>query len=533
MRPRLNILLTVLLLGIFVAAPARAGTGMFVGAAEDESRKLDPLAAKSKLDLAAVAGLGTIRMTSIWSPGETVLRGDELIALQNASTAAQFDGVRLIVSIYPRDRRTTPLNARARGEFAEYAASVARLVPGVKDFIVGNEPNLNLFWMPQFGAGGRDLAAPAYELLLAKTYDALKSVSPDINVIGGALSPRGQDKANAARQTHSPTAFITDLGLAYRKSGRTRPIMDMFALHPYLIPSKLRPDFAHPNTTTIGLADYPKLVALLTTAFARTAQAGATLPIIYDEFGYQTRAPMLKRSLYTHLGTPAAQDAITEPRQALYYQQAIAIARCQPTVAGMLIFHVTDERDANAWQSGVYYPDDTPKTSMDALRSGALAAQDGTGAECAKPKTASNFESVVFHQPPAEPGPLQIDLTCASACTYTRAADRPARRHGRRKRRRRGNRLADDRDAGRRPSDRRVPVHGAHVRHRQAGHGGRPLEPCVHDHRAAPAAAGDRGAAAPTIRLRIPHPRRLAPPEALLPLLPLVPSLPTLAPVVP
>ena len=195
MRPRLNILLTVLLLGIFVAAPARAGTGMFVGAAEDESRKLDPLAAKSKLDLAAVAGLGTIRMTSIWSPGETVLRGDELIALQNASTAAQFDGVRLIVSIYPRDRRTTPLNARARGEFAEYAASVARLVPGVKDFIVGNEPNLNLFWMPQFGAGGRDLAAPAYELLLAKTYDALKSVSPDINVIGGALSPRGQDKA--------------------------------------------------------------------------------------------------------------------------------------------------------------------------------------------------------------------------------------------------------------------------------------------------------------------------------------------------
>ena len=118
MRPRLNILLTVLLLGIFVAAPARAGTGMFVGAAEDESRKLDPLAAKSKLDLAAVAGLGTIRMTSIWSPGETVLRGDELIALQNASTAAQFDGVRLIVSIYPRDRRTTPLNARARGEFA-------------------------------------------------------------------------------------------------------------------------------------------------------------------------------------------------------------------------------------------------------------------------------------------------------------------------------------------------------------------------------------------------------------------------------
>jgi hypothetical protein len=533
MRLRLNILLPVLLLAVFVAAPARAGTGMFIGAAEDESRKLDPLAAKSKLDLAAVAGLGTIRMTSIWSPGETVLRGDELTALQNASTAAQFDGVRLIVSIYPRDQRTTPLNARARGEFAQYAASVAQLLPDVKDFIVGNEPNLNLFWMPQFGAGGRDLAAPSYELLLAKTYDALKAVSPDINVIGGALSPRGQDAPKAARQTHSPTAFIRDLGLAYRKSGRTRPIMDMFALHPYAIPSKLRPDFAHPNSTTIGLADYPKLVALLTTAFARTAQAGATLPIIYDEFGYQTRVPMLKRSLYTHLGTPAAQDAITEPRQALYYQQAIAIARCQPTVAGMLIFHVTDERDANAWQSGVYYPDDTPKTSMDALRAGAIAAQDGTGVECEKPKTASNFESVVFHQPPTEPGPLQIDLTCASACTYrAQLIDL----HD-------GTAVATVDGAGSGlqaisiPNDNR-PTGDYQYKVRTLVTG-KPGTAVVRSSRPftitappppPPPVTEDPPAEDPPAD---PPPPPPAPPEALLPLLPLVPSLPTLAPVVP
>jgi hypothetical protein len=530
MRPRLDILLTVLLLGIFAAAPARAGTGMFVGAAEDESRKLDPLTTKSKLDLAAVAGLGTIRMTSIWSPGETVLRGDDLMALQNASTAAQFDGVRLIVSIYARDRRTTPLSARARGEFAQYAASVAQLVPGVKDFIVGNEPNLNLFWMPQFGANGSDLAATSYELLLAKTYDALKAVSPDINVIGGALSPRGQDKPKAARQTHSPTAFITDLGLAYRKTRRTRPIMDMFAMHPYLIPSKLRPDFAHPKSTTIGLADYPKLVALLTRAFARTAQAGATLPIIYDEFGYQTRVPMRKRSLYTHLGTPAAQDAITEPRQALYYQQAIAIARCQPTVAGMLIFHVTDERDANAWQSGVYYPDNTPKTSMDALRAGALAAQDGTGVSCAKAKSAGNFESVVFHAPPAEPGPLRIDLTCASACAYrARLVDLHDGR---------AVATVDGEGTGLQTisiplADRPTGSYQYTVRTFAAG---RPGTAVVRTSQAftltapQPPAPEQPPSDEPPAE---PPPPPPPPPEPLLPLLPLLPSLPTLAPVVP
>jgi hypothetical protein len=416
MRPR--ILLVTLLLGLLVAGPAAASTGMFVGAAEDNARSLDPLRAKSKMDLAAAAGLGTIRMTSIWSPGQRTIAGNDLRTLRNAAMAAQFDGVRVMLSIYPRDQRTTPRTSRARGEFAEYATSIARLVPSIDDFIVGNEPNLNLFWMPQFGPGGVDRAARSYELLLAKTYDTLKSVSPDINVIGGALSPRGQDKPHAARQTHSPTTFIADLGAAYRATHRKRPIMDMFAIHPYLIPSRVPPTLTHPNTTTIGIADYQKLVKLLTRAFARTAQRGATLPIVYDEFGYQSRIPARKRSLYNHLGTAAAKDAITEARQALYYRQAIEIAQCQPNVAGLLIFHVADERNGNAWQSGVYYADGKPKTSMRGVREAALGAQAGTFAHCRKAKMATSLQSVVFHDPPSEPGPLQIDVECAGACAY-------------------------------------------------------------------------------------------------------------------
>jgi hypothetical protein len=40
------------------------------------------------------------------------------------------------------------------------------------------------------------------------------------------------------------------------------------------------------------------------------------------------------------------------------------MAACQPTVRGFLIFHVTDERDFNRWQSGLYYADGTPKSSL-------------------------------------------------------------------------------------------------------------------------------------------------------------------------
>ena len=46
-----------------------------------------------------------------------------------------------------------------RGEFAQFAQNVVQTLPSVKTFIVGNEPNLNLFWAPQYGPNGGDAAA--------------------------------------------------------------------------------------------------------------------------------------------------------------------------------------------------------------------------------------------------------------------------------------------------------------------------------------------------------------------------------------
>src|SRR5206468_829079 len=112
-----------------------------------------------------------------------------------------------------------------------------------------------------------DLAAPAYERLLASTYDFLKTENPNLNVIGAALSPRVGDNGLGARPTHSPTTFIQDMGKAYRASGRRLPIMDAFAIHPYPEKSAVPPSIAHPRSTTVGFADYPKLVKMLGKAF--------------------------------------------------------------------------------------------------------------------------------------------------------------------------------------------------------------------------------------------------------------------------
>ena len=190
---------------------------------------------------------------------------------------------------------------------------MARAVPYARDFIVGNEPNLNRFWLPQFNEDGSNAAAPAYLSLLARTYDALKAVSPRIRVIGGALAPRGADNPNATSHAHSPTTFIRDLGTAYRASGRAQPIMDAFAIHPYQANSSLPPSTRNNANRSIAIADYAKLVRLLGEAFDGTAQRGSTLPIVYAEYGVEARIPAAKRRFYEG-NEPASVRAVTERR---------------------------------------------------------------------------------------------------------------------------------------------------------------------------------------------------------------------------
>ena len=375
--------------GVLIAAvaffacvlPAFAGGPfMMVGAADDFAKQPTAAAAKVAMDEAKLAGLDTIRMTATWKTGERALPASEQTALTNAIAAAQFTGIRVVLSIYPYGSSVTPLTSDAQTDFAAFAASIAKQFPYVHDFIVGNEPNLNRFWLPQFAPDGSDAAAPAYEQLLATTYDALKAVRPRSTVYGGALAPRGGDKPGTKRDTHSPTAFIADMGAAYRASGRATPIMDAFAFHPYPENSTIGP-IPHPNSTSIGLADYDKLVALLGTAFDGTAQRGTTLPILYDEFGIETQIPAAKASLYA--GTePATTKPVTEDVQARMYAQAMAMAFCQKTVLGLLLFHVVDEKGLSAWQSGVYYADGTPKSSLQAVRGAAFTVHRGVAATC-------------------------------------------------------------------------------------------------------------------------------------------------------
>src|SRR5947199_6076631 len=335
---------------------------MYLGAAEDEGRNADPQVAMSKLELAKAAGFDTIRVTANWSPGLSTVPDDQLQELQSVAAAGMFLDIRIVATVMPFGSRATPLTATARTQFERFAADLVRRVPTIREFIVGNEPNLNRYWLPQFGPDGEDVAAPVYVQLLARTYDLMKAADPNVFIDGGSVSPRGIDRPDTGRDTHSPTAFITDMGTAYRALHRNRPIMDGFSFHPYGENSSTPPTFAHVTGTSLGLADYDKLVGLLGTAFDGTAQAGSKLPIIYDEYGVDSQIPDGKRRFYSGK-EPATTKPESEGVQAAYYRQALEMAACQPTVRGFLIFHVTDETDYNRWQSGVYYADRTPKSA--------------------------------------------------------------------------------------------------------------------------------------------------------------------------
>jgi hypothetical protein len=352
--------------------------------------------------------------------GQTELGPNDQILLANAVAAAEYAGIRVVLSLYPYGSSVTPLTDEDRANFAAFCVDVANRFPLVHDFIIGNEPNLNRFWLPQFGPSGEDVAAPAYEQLLAVTYDALKQVRPHSTIYGGALAPRGVDKPGTGRDTHSPTAFISDLGAAYKASGREVPIMDAFAFHPYPETSSTGPSFAHPNGTSIGLADYPKLVALLGAAFDGTAQHGSALPILYDEFGIETTIPAAKALLYTG-SEPATTKPVDEATQAQMYTQAMQMAFCQKTVMGLFLFHVQDEAALSAWQSGEYYVDGTPKSSLPIVAASAAAVRRGIVATC--PGLSLTPKLVVKTSKPDKKG-VKVTVTCSLDCSYTVTLDR-------------------------------------------------------------------------------------------------------------
>src|SRR5438094_7554461 len=152
------------LAALVLAAPAHAGgPTLLIGAAEDVVKQSDPVKAKAELDLAKLGGLDAIRITQVWTPGDTEPSAGSLKVDRTVVGAAQLTGIRIFVSLMNFGSRTTPLSSDDQDDFAAYAAALTPDLPAVPAFFAATDPTLTANCLRQSGPAARASPAPPHD----------------------------------------------------------------------------------------------------------------------------------------------------------------------------------------------------------------------------------------------------------------------------------------------------------------------------------------------------------------------------------
>ena len=350
---------------------ASSGTGPRYGVAEDASKFADDGGASVYRDLTDI-GMSVNRWTAIWDPGN---ESREFPFLDRA-LARKPAGIEAVLSVYPDPSKLVTAGdglkvAPDPDAFCGWVGRVAARYRGkITRFIVQNEPNLATFWP-------KTNRAATIEATLAACYDAIKQASPAATVIGLGLSARSPSAASTP-----PITLLTDIGTAYRASGRTSPLFDAIAVHPYppqdrsikVTQAPADPNASYQGTRTFyGIATLGRVKAAVASAFTGTGQPtfASGLKLVVDEYGYQVE--MTGDSRYS--GTETSSTVPDQATQATYYSAAIAkYFACDPDISDVLTFHLIDERDLGSgdggggWQSGLEEVDGTHRLAYAAVK---------------------------------------------------------------------------------------------------------------------------------------------------------------------
>ena len=356
-----------------LALSAVAGATPLFGVSDDHGKYSDDGGAWFFSELRA-AGLTANKMTVNWDPSRP-LEIVERPFLDRAIPVAHEAGIHLSFGIHIGKARAITSDPDALEKFTQWLRILAVEYPMVREFVVGNEPNLTRFWQPQFNSDRSGASGIAFAKFLAASYDALKEVDPEITVVGVGLSPRGNDMPNApSNVSTSPVKFIRDLGIGYRKLDRTKPIMDVFGFHPY--PAKDRDSLATgyrwPNA---GVANLDRVKQAIWDAFSGTGQPTFAEPGLrqerpltfkLDEVGWQVAIPSRSRRAYH--GRESVRPT-TEAEQAKIYRQLVQQVACEPSVSEMLFFGLVDEPNLDRWQAALVRADKSRRPSFATVRS--------------------------------------------------------------------------------------------------------------------------------------------------------------------
>ena len=407
-----------------LALAGTAGAAPMFGVSDDRGKYDDDGGAWFFSQLSEL-GLRANKMTVNWDPARPDVIADQAF-LDRSVPQAVDRGVHVSFGIHIGKARAITGSARATDRFVLWLQKLARTYPAVTEYVIGNEPNLTRFWQPQFDRRGRNLSGIAFAAFLARSYDALKDVNPNIKVVGVGLSPRGNDRPRAKSNiSTSPVRFIQGLGIGYQRLARNKPIMDVFGFHPYPARDRdpLHRGYRWPNA---GVANLDRIKQAVWDAFHDTAQptfiegmpeppapeppigvptlpveppAASALPLEppipplptdppqeptppvvepepepepaepltfkLDEVGWQVAIPRTSRRAYHGRENVRPTD---ERTQARIYGELVRQISCDASVRELLFFGLVDEANLDRWQAALVRADRTRRPAWGAVR---------------------------------------------------------------------------------------------------------------------------------------------------------------------
>jgi hypothetical protein len=358
---------TILLTALVAVSPAAAAS---VGANDDSAKYAPDGGAAMYAEMAAL-GLEQTIIGVRFRPSQPMIVQDKLL-LDRAIASARAAGLRVVLAVYPFPAQELHLGSPAL--FAGYVGAVASIYPEVKQFVIGNEPNQPVFWRPQFDASGANVSAKAFGPYLAAAYDVLEGVDPALTVSGVGLSPRGNDRPDARNNiSTSPVRFLRALGAWYRRSGRTRPLMDAFSFHPYprQATDPLDKGYLWPNA---GFVNLDRVKQALWDAFRGTGQPTTAegLKLHLDEVGWQVDTS--RRAGYRGLeNVPVTTEAV----QAAIYGELVRRAACDSDIAELSFFGFRDDTARTGFQAGLQRADGSVRPSAAVVRAAITSVETG------------------------------------------------------------------------------------------------------------------------------------------------------------
>jgi hypothetical protein len=300
-------------LALFLVPPAGGGGPLRTALNENGELDLPPGEAAIALRRMRAAGVTTLRTSLGWAsvtPSQRPPGFDATNPFDPAYNWAYYDAKfnRLLAAgleplvVLIGGPRWDPGSARSEipdaAEFGRFARAAAERysgrhpgLPRIRLWQIWNEPNVNVYFRPQF-RDGRPYAPQAYRRILNAAAAAIHSVRRDNVVVGGGFSPFTVTRGDTV--TIGPLRFMRELlcmsaGRRPRPTCRQRAEFDVWSHHPYTSGGPTHQAF---HRDDVSLGDLPEMRALLRAAVrARHVVARRGVRFWVTEFSWDTKPP--------------------------------------------------------------------------------------------------------------------------------------------------------------------------------------------------------------------------------------------------